>query len=358
MNSSVVLLNLLRIALGNSAEWKGEGSVDWKEVIGLARKQGVLAIAFDALEKVPAELRPSKHILLEWCGRVNTMEQVYELYVNTIKDLGRLIGSKGLYMMVMKGYGCSLHYPKPNHRPCGDIDIFLMDKEGRHDEEMVKAIDDVVAKETGANVLHDNEHHSIFAFGKFTVENHVTVLDILSQKTNLWINDLLEKLAKESIDEADLGLVLPSARFYSIHLLRHMATDFATEKTTLRHVLDWATFVKCHSDEIDWGFVRDVAHRAKMNLFLDALNGICVEYLGYPKEMFPVEKENVRLRDRVLGDILHPEFQDEVPPMEKRIAYGIVKTKRLWVNRWKHKMVFDESILSTFWHSAIYRMRH
>lgn len=27
----------------------------------------------------------------------------------------------------------------------GDIDIFLMDKEGRHDEEMVTAIDDVVA---------------------------------------------------------------------------------------------------------------------------------------------------------------------------------------------------------------------
>lgn len=102
MNSSVILLNLLRIALGNSAEWKGEGSVDWKEVIGLARKQGGLAIAFDALEKVPAELRPSKNILLEWFGRVNTMEQVYELYVNTIKDLGRLIGSNGLYMMVIK----------------------------------------------------------------------------------------------------------------------------------------------------------------------------------------------------------------------------------------------------------------
>ena len=102
MNSSVILLNLLRIALGNSVKWKGEGSVDWKEVIELARKQGVLAIAFDALEMVPAEFRPSKNILLEWFGWVNTMEQVYELYVNTIKDLGRLIDSKGLYMMVIK----------------------------------------------------------------------------------------------------------------------------------------------------------------------------------------------------------------------------------------------------------------
>ena len=71
-----------------------------------------------------------------------------------------------------------------------------------------------------------------------------------------------------------------------------------------------------------------------------------------------LEKENVKLRDRVLGDILHPEFQAEEPPMEKRFAHGIVSTKRLWVNRWKHRMVFDESILSTFWHYAIYRMTH
>lgn len=33
MNSSIVLLNLLRNALGNSTEWKVEGSVDWLEVI-------------------------------------------------------------------------------------------------------------------------------------------------------------------------------------------------------------------------------------------------------------------------------------------------------------------------------------
>ena len=45
----------------------------------------MLAIAFDALEKVLAELRPSKNILLEWFGRVNTMELVYGKYsVNAV----------------------------------------------------------------------------------------------------------------------------------------------------------------------------------------------------------------------------------------------------------------------------------
>lgn len=56
MKSTIGLLDLLRIALGNSAELKREGRVDWTEVIWLARKQGVPTIAFDALEKVPAEL--------------------------------------------------------------------------------------------------------------------------------------------------------------------------------------------------------------------------------------------------------------------------------------------------------------
>lgn len=30
----------------------------------------------------------------------------------------------------------------------------------------MKSIDDVVAKETGAQISYDDEHHSIFAFGK------------------------------------------------------------------------------------------------------------------------------------------------------------------------------------------------
>lgn len=83
--------------------WNGRGRKRGLEGDNWAgSKVRVLAIAFDALEKVLAELRPSKNILLEWFGRVNTMELVYELYVNTIKDLGRLIDRNGLYMMVIK----------------------------------------------------------------------------------------------------------------------------------------------------------------------------------------------------------------------------------------------------------------
>ncbi len=55
----------------------------------------------------------------------------------------------------------------------------------------VKAIDDVVAKEKGAQISYDDEHHSIFAFGKCTVENHATVLNVSPYKVNIWISFLM-----------------------------------------------------------------------------------------------------------------------------------------------------------------------
>lgn len=58
-------------------------------------------------------------------------------------------------------------------------------------EGMVKAIDDVVAKEKSAQISYDDEHHSIFAFEKCTVENHATVLNVSPYKVNIWISFLM-----------------------------------------------------------------------------------------------------------------------------------------------------------------------
>lgn len=85
-------------------------------------------------------------------------------------------------------------------------------------------------------IVLGSDDAGIFATNIFNEYCNATVLNVSPYKVNIWINDLLEKLAKDSTAEAAWGLFLPSAKFYSIHLLRHMATGFATEKTTLRHL--------------------------------------------------------------------------------------------------------------------------
>lgn len=135
-----------------------------------------------------------------------------------------------------------------------------------------------------------------------------------------------------------------------------MAHHFAVEKITLRHILDWALFVKTHSSEIDWRFVFDYAQKTGCEKFLDCLNEICVEALGFAAEDFPARTHNVKLQNRMLSDILNPEFNVAIPDMNHKLKYGIAKTGRILANRWKYRMVSDECLLTTIWNLAKNRM--
>lgn len=99
-----------------------------------------------------------------------------------------------------------------------------------------------------------------------------------------------------------------------------------------------------------------------MDKFLDAINGICVEYLGYPSQMFPIEKEDKGLRDRVLEDILNNHDTPELPKFNlslvQKIQYGLFKTSRLIKNRWKYRIVYNESLFESFFTLANHRLKH
>jgi hypothetical protein len=149
---------------------------------------------------------------------------------------------------------------------------------------------------------------------------------------------------------------LPSVKLNSVYLLRHMANHFATEKISLRQLLDWALFVEKNVAEIDWGYVTDFARRTNMLRFLSSVNMICVRELGFAEEQFPVPCPDEALAARVLGDILSPEWQGEIPPQSEKLRYELAKTRRLWHNRWKYRIVYDETLLQSFWSLAMNRV--
>lgn len=345
------LLSLIRSALGNDGADLSRFRADWMVVYNLAQVQGVHGVVFDTLDNIQKEMLPPKTVLLNWIGNVAMMERTYDAYVCTIKGLAEIVKKEKLVMMVMKGYGCSLNYPIPNHRPCGDIDIFVMTSEGEHNEKVLKAVDKAITEHNQGKFISDNKHHTVIQYCKFVVENHETILDVNTHKSSRVLNRLLEKLASENKDiytSLAQGLVLPSVKFNSIHLLRHMANDFATVRITLRQILDWSTFVANNATDIDWDFVHEVARKANMHRFLDTINSICVDYLGYNTALFPIVYKDEMLRDRVLADIFNIEYQDEMPEFKNKLRYGLAKTSRMWHNRWKYNIVYDESLCSSF----------
>lgn len=135
-----IFLFLVRLGIGKSNDksivsLEFNNEVSWGRVQELAKKQGVDAVVLDGVECLPENKRPSKEHLLEWIGEVlQGYEYRYEMYKRSISELTGFYNANGYKMMVLKGFACSLDWPKPDHRPCGDIDIWLFGKQKEADK--------------------------------------------------------------------------------------------------------------------------------------------------------------------------------------------------------------------------------
>lgn len=81
-----------------------------------------------------------------------------------------------------------------------------------------------------------------------------------------------------------------------------------------------------------------------MTDFFNCINAICVENLCLEASIFHGVQFNPNLKEKVLADILTPEYEVE--------AGFKNKFKRWKGNRWKHQLCFKESMWTSFWHAV------
>ena len=147
---------------------------------------------------------------------------------------------------------------------------------------------------------------------------------------------------------------LPSANLHGLFLMKHMVSHFAAAEISLRQVLDWAFFVEKHGKEIDWEWLEGLLEKYHIKEFYNCINAICVEELGFDslelrvKSLESVDSVEFKsLKDRVLGDILEPEWTAAEPRgFFRRVAY---KYRRWQGNAWKQRLCYSESRTEMFW---------
>ena len=400
--SAEILFALLRAALGKGAascegaeacsERLDLGSVSgevWKEVIDLSFEQGVAAIAVDGLQEclplTPPEGKgtqggeslgstgsPTENegllaldspeledVKYEWFGEVFSCEDDYKEYLAKLRELMGLYRSEGIRAMVLKGYGLGLNYPIPAHRPTGDVDVYLInDDDDDNDDDNLnlnrlpawKRGDEVIRKR-GIAIDNSHHHHSVFVWKGLTVENHYDFVNVHSHRSSADVERKLKSLAAvgESVD----GIDLPSADFNALFVIRHIAAHFAAEGMNLRQLLDWALFVREHSAEVDWKAAWECYRRWNMHRFVLCIDEIAVRWLGFERGIFGIPEEfadfgasDAALVDRVLEEILHPTRVEGgrgcLP------VYVWRRFRQWWLSRWKHRIVYSDSLVSTF----------
>lgn len=358
LESIKAFVSLVRLGIGH-AFLNLPQYIDWNSIQEIASEHGLTAIVLDGIEKAKnnnANLDINQELLLEWIGEVmQNYEARYQQYKTAIAELAGFYNSHGYKMMVLKGYACSLNWPKPEHRPCGDIDIWQFGDYKKADETLRQA------HGPGFKIEEDQHHHTIFNWGEFMVENHYDFINVHSHQSS----KELEKVFKELGSEANLNLddnvdnvgkriqyvllngekvYLPSPNLHALFLLRHAASHFAAEGITLRNVLDWAFFMEKHYHEVDWKWLMPIIDKYHMRYFFNCINDICVEDLGFNASTFPSVQFLPEIKEKVLNDIVNPEFQHEPP--KQMLARLSFKYRRWKANDWKRKLCYDESRLS------------
>lgn len=325
-------------------------SKKWRNVFQLSIQQGVNAIVADGLQlllKNPCnkelskslDVAPLKLQKMQWLGSSLTIERIYEQHKRVMSELAAFYSSHGIKMLVTKGYGLSLNYPVPNHRPLGDIDIWLFGEQKRGDKAL---------SEKGIKIDYGHHHHTIFNYKGVTIENYSDFLCVPGHRKNASYERILKRLAHEESIKSEINgeeIYYPSANFNALFILKHSATHFASTEMNLRQLLDWGLFILKHGKDVDWQMVIKVAQKYNLYRFMSCQNALCVDYLGFPSEAFPEFERNKELETRVLNDILSPEFNKKAP---KGFIKGLLfKYERWRANIWKHKITFPESLTET-----------
>lgn len=330
--------------------------IDLLSIKALAEKQGLLAVVLDGYEKYrihssrdgasihSKEVSITEKILLaQWIGEVSQLyEQRYEQYQLAISDLAAFYNTYGLKMMVLKGYACSLDWPMPNHRPCGDIDIWQFGQQ--------KEADAILTREKGIDIDTSHHHHTVFDWQGFMVENHYDFINVHHHKSHAELEMIFKELGKDDSNSIVVNgekVYLPSPQLHALFLIKHLTLHFSTGELTIRQLLDWAFFVKAHYKEVDWNWLDErIEHLGLKNIY-GIINAISVEELGFNSKLFSYVQFEPNLKSRVLNDILSPEFQSETPKdLFRRICF---KYRRWKANEWKHQLCYSDSMWSAFW---------
>lgn len=308
----------------------------WYNLFDIAQKQGVAAIVLNGINRYyekGIKIDIDFQIKMEWIGFAQQMEQRYRQYEDNIRLLSGFYHNHGIRMMVLKGYGLAQNYPIPNHRPTGDIDIYLFGDQEKADK--------LLQEELGISIDKSHHHHTVFQFKEETVENHYDFLNVHVRPSNKRIEAKLKELANDNINfDVNDNLLFPSVEFNAIYLLRHCAAHFASTEMTIRQVLDWAFFMEKYHQEINWHEYMPYIKQEGMYRFYNLLGLFCMTHLGFDASIFHGLFED-ELFERFSNEIMEPEFKDHE---NGKLLHSLsVKPRRWWHNRWKNRLCYPDS---------------
>ena len=321
--SEEMLLALLRAAIHQReveiAYFQQATEEDWVQCYRLAVRQGVSALAWEGIERLPMEDTPPLDVKVSWALLEKKQVSTYRKHAQVVNELTQLYAQHGIATVVLKGVGLSRLYPVPAHREGGDIDIYTYsaDQTQMTDEEANRLADELMEKQ-GVEVSRSAEgKDSHFLYHGILIENHRFFFDTrrfpVAKEVEKWLEVRISSQPVNLLD-GECHAYVPSVAFDRVYVSYHAALH-AGIGLSLRHLCDWVALLK-QEESLPLG---------DKTFFYPAVvfTQLCNRYLGTAVSVEGGEE----MTDDMMHEIIRSPYQVKIP-YQHPVLSGFYKARR------------------------------
>ena len=230
-----------------------DGSVlkgfDWNAFYEFAKKQTLIGVVFDGIQKLPKEVAPHLDLLMRWFGVSQKIKMRNEVMNRATVAICNKVKGDGYDCSILKGQGNAVMYPNPSARIPGDVDVWV-----NASREQIRSLAHSLTENANGHVDDESLNHIGLAVNGITVELHSTPGFMANFVYNRRLQRWLRQKAYEQCGNMvalpnDAGSVaVPTLSFSLVYQLYHLYHHYFYEGVGLRQVVDYY-FVLVKSEE-------------------------------------------------------------------------------------------------------------
>ncbi len=292
---------------------------DWETICRIGKMQTMSVIMSDGINTLPKELMPPPQIAFKLHSALVGTEQAHKKLNNVLAEVVTLLREQGIESVLLKGQGVAQNYLIPEHRMCGDIDLYVGPKQYERACQVLEGFGEADAES------HESESEKHFHFIRkgVTIEihrcSHVETNPFAHHRYTRWSEALLERRPEEqkespsdsagtlrSMQTCGVRVDLPPVEFDTMFIYYHIVNHLIHGGIGLRQLCDWTRYLHTHKEEIEPNMIsRTLSTYGSMQTW-QILGYIAVNYLGLPADEMPFYSDRYAVKAaRCMDIILH-----------------------------------------------------
>lgn len=303
MNSLYQDVLAITKAAVNGCDYKVSEDADWGKIFSVLRRNKLVPITYDAVNKKAEELKVPSDIIAAWKQNCLNISFRQMFTYSELKKIIAAAEASDLKLVMFKGIGLAKLYPNCNLRGSSDSDILVAVENRQKAVELLEA-QGFSSTEDGAK-----DHVPVFVKSVGPMTTKIELHDCLWEDYEGKQADMLESFGLAA-DSKLIKDTFQGIEFYSLgiseHLVYqifHIVKHLFFEGIALRYFTDISLFIDNYNDEINWPEVRRMVSALHYEKFLDCILAICKEHLGMKADV-EIGEVTEEMKDYLIEDVL------------------------------------------------------